>query len=142
MPTYALNANRVLNTSPIQKVDAAAGGGICRVISDVITLASQPSGDYIFIGGQKLPVNAQVLRVWLNTDTSLGSSTVAVGTVAAPAKYRAAATLTATNTPTASGVVAGTVAPLNAAEQLILSVTTANLPASGQLEVVVEYVLD
>lgn len=140
--TYAANATKVLNTSPTQKVDAAAGGGVVRVVSDVITLASQASGDVIVIGGAKLPKNAQVTKGYLITDTSLGTATIAIGTSASTGKYRAAATFTATNTPTPFGVAAGSLSALADAEQLQVLVGTAALPSSGSLKVIVEYVLD
>ncbi|MGL5363061.1 MAG: hypothetical protein ACRDBH_09285, partial [Bosea sp. (in: a-proteobacteria)] len=65
---------------------------------------------------------------------SLGSSTIAVGTAASAAKYKAAAVLTATETPTAYGKGAALAEDaLTVDTEILLTVAAAALPASGNL---------
>lgn len=121
--------------SALPVVPPEAGQGVnsnVKVHKNVIALASQPTTDTQVIA--RVPAGHVVLGVELNTDTSLGSSTVAIGNATTPAKYKAAGTFTATDTPTrfmkASADILG---PLTADEEIIITVAAAALPASGNL---------
>lgn len=99
-----------------------------------ITLASQASGDTVVLAN--IPAGAIFAFGVINSGVSLGSSTVSVGTASSAAKYKAAATFTATDTPTLFGTAAAVaMSPLAAQEQVILTVGAAALPSSGQLVV-------
>lgn len=64
------------------------------------------AGDKIFLCTK--PGNEKVTEIKLASDTSLGTTTVDVGTLAVPQSYVAAATLTVINVPTAIGPKAST----------------------------------
>ena len=94
------------------------------------TRASKPAtilnvGDRLYIG--KLPQDAVLHTLSVNTDTSFGTTTLSVGTTATPAKYVNGRTVTATDTPTAFGpraAVAGN-APTTGDEDLFITIGTA-----------------
>lgn len=115
----------------------AVYGGRLRRYRNVITLASQATTDTIQLGDVP-PGNVFAFGV-LTTDTSLGSSTIAIGYTGTVGAYRAAAVFTATNTPTLFGVVADQVKdPATAAKAIILpfiTIAAATMPASGTLVV-------
>lgn len=117
---------------PVVKPSASQYAGGVYIYQASIVLAAQQVNDTIVVG--YVPSGAAFLFGILSTDTSLGSATIAIGTAASAAKYRAAATFTTTNTPTLQQLVA-TVAnvSLTAPETQIITVTTAALPASGNL---------
>lgn len=104
-----------------------------------IVLAGQASGDTITLA--RIPTSQAFVRGWLTSDTSLGAATVAIGTAAVPAKYRTAATFTATNTPTPFGLTSAkaNAAALPGAETVILTIAAAALPSSGNLVVDLEF---
>lgn len=124
-----------LGLLPVQPPEAGQGvNANVKVHTQVITLASQPTTDTLVVA--KIPAGQKFLYGMLNTDTSLGSATIAIGTAAAAGKYRAAAVFTATNTPTLFGVeAAADDAPLTADEEVIITIAAAALPASGGLVV-------
>jgi hypothetical protein len=126
-----------------------------------ITLAAQASG--VVVGVARIPVPFTPISFTLITDTSLGSSTVALGNAADgnSAIYKAAATFTATDTPTGYGKAATLGVPVlsgidcltglpttygNAGnggggyEDIILTVGAATMPASGTLRVITRYI--
>lgn len=116
------------------KPRASAYAARVKRMRATITLASQTTSDTIIIGN--LPSGATFAYGILNTDTSLGSSTLAIGISGSTGKYRAAATFTSTNTPTmfATAATQGVADPgLSADEQVIATIAAANLPASGTL---------
>lgn len=107
----------------------------------VVTLASQASGDTIKLF--KLPKNTVPVMGILLSDTSLSTATLAIGISGTTGKYRAAATFTATNTPTTfmvatANITTGQVVPLAADEEVIATIATAALPSSGTLIVDME----
>jgi hypothetical protein len=114
-------------------------GGV-RVFNEEIALASQPTTDIIEIA--RLPRGAIPLFGVIETDTSLGAATVAIGIAGATGKYRAAATFTATDTPTLFGVGAGVGGALADGETVIVTIAAAALPASGVLRVMFFYAFD
>ncbi len=107
--------------------------GTVRCFNETVTYASQGIADTIEVG--RLPKGAVVRGIQLCADTSSGTATISVGTSASPAKYRAAAVFTATDTPTLFGKAAALNVALAAEETVILTVGTAALPASGTLQV-------
>lgn len=89
--------------------------------ADTVVLANIPAG-YCFAGGE------------ITASVSLGTATVAVGNSGAAGKYRAAAVNTAVDTPTPFGTAVSLAGqPSTASEQVLLTVGTAALPASGTL---------
>ena len=108
--------------------------------------ASKPIGqalaaaDRLYLG--KLRAGERVAQILLTTDTSLGTSTVAIGTTATPAKYVAATTFTTpTDRPTAIGPKASTLddGPLTADEDLWLTVAVATIVGTTIMSVEIEF---
>lgn len=108
--------------------------------------ASKPLGqalaaaDRLWLG--KLRAGESVKQILLNTDTSLGSSTIAIGTTATPAKYVAATTFTTPlNRPTAIGPLASIMddGVLTADEDIWLTVAAATIAGSTVFSVEIEY---
>jgi hypothetical protein len=139
---YAASATNVFNTNPPVKVSPARHGGRVRVLSDVITLATQTTSDTIVLFGGRLPIGAQVLYGVITSTVTLSTSTVAIGITGDTGKYRAAATFTAVNTPTTFGVTGAQLTPTTTEEQIFITIGTASLPASGTVTVQLFYSLD
>ena len=123
--------------NPRGNVSGAHQGARVRVWRETITLASQPTADQIVIA-DNVPVGSTFMYGIITTTVTLGSSTVAIGTIATAGKYRAAAVFTTTDTPTLFGVTAGQ-APLTAAETVQITIAAAALPASGTLTTALFY---
>lgn len=111
-------------------------------IRAIVDYDGQASGDDIVLG--QLPVGAVfAYGVLTATATAGASATVAIGTTGSTAKYRAAATFTAADTPTMFGKAsAAAMAPLTAPELLLLTVGTAALPNSADYLIVDIYYSD
>lgn len=122
-----------IDSLPVVKPSAGQYGGGVFIYEASIVLASQATTDTIVVG--VIPAGSQYLYSILNTDTSLGSSTIAIGIVGTTGKYRAAATLTGVNTPILSQLVAPALngAGLTATERQFITIAVATLPASGNL---------
>lgn len=121
---------------------ATVSGGRLRRVRGTFTLNSQTTSDTLVIG--VLPAGATFALGVLVTDTSLGSSTLAIGVNGTAAKYRAAAAFTATDTPTFFGKASaiGAADPaLSADETVIGTIAAANLPASGTLVIDLYYTM-
>jgi hypothetical protein len=114
--------------------------GAVHVFNETVALAGQPTTDIVEIA--RLPKGAIPLYGVIESDTSLGTSTVAIGTAVDTGKYRAATTFTATNSPTLFGAGAGISEALLEEETVILTIGTAALPASGTLRVMFFYSFD
>ena len=114
--------------------------GALRVFCEEVALASQPTTDVIEVA--RLPRGAIPMFGVIETDTSLGTATLAIGIAGAAAKYRAAATLTATDAPALFGVGAAIGGALADEETVIATIGTAALPASGTLRVMFFYAFD
>ena len=122
------------------KPEASVYGARVKRMRATFTLASQATTDTLVLG--VLPIGATFLAGIINTDTSLGSSTLAIGNASSTGKYRAAAVFTATNTPTLFGPAAaeGAAAPdLSADEVVIGTIASAALPSSGNLVIDILY---
>ena len=118
--------------------------GRTRVLSDVITLASQAVSDTIPIG--KLPSGARVTHGMITTGTSLGSSRPVVGTAADDDVFTSSLTVTSTTAPVffANGAPNGALGKeaLDAETEVIVTVKTAAFPSSGTAVVTLFYVVD
>lgn len=129
------------------KVDSASGSagtpspgfvhGTVRCFAEQVTLAAQTTSDTIEVGF--IPKGSVFLYGIIETDTTLGSSTVALGIAGTTGKYRAAGTLTATDTPTLFGTAAASGAAEAADRKVIITTAVANLPASGNLRITFFY---
>ena len=133
-------------TSPLglalpQRVSDVGQRGRVKTLKNSITLASQPFGaNYILLGS--LPTGSRFRKITMTTDTSLGSSTIGIGSVAGSyIDYKAAAVFTTTETPTEYGLTAKRVAASLSADLPIYAIIgVANLPAAGNLSIEIEYV--
>lgn len=125
------------SSTPVVKASAtAAYGARLRRYRASIVLASQVLGAGNEVVLAKVPAGLTFAYGVITTDTTLGTSTVAVGVSGTAAKYKAAAVFTAIDTPTLFGTTAQIEqASLTAEEVILLTVAVANLPASGNLVV-------
>jgi hypothetical protein len=146
-----------------QLLETYISGGRVRGIVANIPLAGQANGSVIGIA--RLPTPFNLVGIVGLTDTSLGTATIALGNAAdgKSAIYKAAATFTATNTPTLWGlasslgvpVITGydclTGAPTSYAnagnggggyEDIVMTVAAADLPGAGKLRIFFEYMID
>ena len=141
---YGINttARNIAVNNPLAQLDGSQQGGNVRVYHEVITLATQTTSDTIVVA---YPSKGETfLRGWLTTTVTLGTATLAVGITGTTGKYRAAAVLTATDTPTpfavaANMIASGAIPKLTADETVFLTIGTASLPASGTLVVDLEF---
>lgn len=76
------------------------------------------NGDRIFLG--TLRAGDSLRNILVISDTTLGTTTISVGTTGTPAKYANARTMTVVDTPTSIGPrgTAGVLAPLSADEDI------------------------
>jgi hypothetical protein len=110
------------------KGDGSYLGGRIHVFREIITLASQPTSNTIPVA---TPDKGMIFLFGMHTTSaSLGSTTVAAGITGSTAKYKAAATFTATDTPTLFGKAAAQT-KLTAAELVFLTLAAATAPSSG-----------
>ena len=117
-------------SEPVGLANATSHGARLHVYRATIALASQTTSDTIVIA--KVPAGQTFVYGWHTTDTSLGSSTVAIGITGTTAKYKAAATFTATNTPTPFGLVSAMDdSPTSALETVFITISAATMPSSG-----------
>lgn len=94
----------------------------------VSTGANNAAGDTIVIG--RLPIGAVFDHGRINPSVSSNTTTIAIGTAATPAKYKAAATVTTPDSPNGYGLAAQVSAqPLAAEEEVIATLGVAALPA-------------
>lgn len=122
------------------KPRATVYGARLKRMRATITLAAQATTDTLVLAN--LPAGATFAYGVLNSTVSLSTSTLAIGIAGTTGKYRAAATFTATDTPTMFGTAAqaGAADPaLSAEEQVIGTIAVAALPGSGTLVVDLYY---
>lgn len=137
----------IASLNPVTKT-----AGRVRNFATTLALASQTNGTTL--GVARIPLPAMVTRITMLTDTSLGSSTVALGDASDTAKFKAAATFTATDTPTSvgkqsalatviySGYDCQSGAAKNGYTDITMTIGAANLPSSGNFTLMIEYVND
>lgn len=127
---------------PLKLGDAALLGGKVHTLIKTIDLAAQAViaiGDVIVWGD--LPKGAVPLVSFLDTSVNLATATIDVGTPATAAKYRAAAVLTAVDTPTPYMKAAQLGVTLTAKTRVQSVVAVAALPAAGILTNVVYFTI-
>lgn len=128
---YGTQMTRIANTTPPAVPAVGRVYGTKKVFVDNITLATQAVNDRIFMA--RLYKGLIVLYGYLLTSVTLGTSQLAVGITGTTGKYRAAAVLTTVDIPQFFGVATVLNTPLAADEDVFLTITVANLPASGTL---------
>jgi hypothetical protein len=132
----------------LQQLPNQMVGAKPHIWTERITLASQASGANIPIA--RLPYGSIPLDIVVNSSVSLGTSTVAIGDMNNTARFKAAATATAVDTPTsvlnsASVGVALTTCydttgtASTAYEDVVMTIAAAALPGAGTLCVTVYY---
>lgn len=127
-------------TAPNQ-APASLAGGRMRVAACIFTFASDAPAAYTL--PIILPKGARVWDARFNLSASAGgTATLAFGTAASAGKYRAAATLTTTDSWVSSGLNAAMGAELAADERIVMTVAAAPLPSSGRMVVQFLYTLD
>jgi hypothetical protein len=138
MATLPSNDTAGLLAVPTTALSGAVVGGRLRRFRSFITLASQPTTDDILLA--RVPAGYVFAFGVITSSVTLGTATVAVGVAGTTGKYRAAAVFTAVDTPTLFGVSSALDdAPLTASEDVLLTIGTASLPASGILVVDLYY---
>ena len=130
MTVFYANELAPRNTVPVGQVDGSVVGGHVRVHRATIALASQTTSDTIVVA---LPsIGDSFLFGLLRSDTSLGSSTIAIGIAGATGKYRPAATFTSTTAYEVFGVPAA-MTKVATAETIFITIAAATLPSAGTL---------
>ena len=127
---------------PPKKLDGRlVGAKKRRVRASKPTAGNLAIGDRLYLG--RLPQGALLQTIAGNFDTSLGTTTLSIGTTATPAKYVAAKTLTATDVPTGLGPKASALvgAPVTADEDIWLTIGVAAIPAAVIGAIVWEYTI-
>lgn len=122
------------------KPKASVYGARVKRLRGTFTLNAQTTSDTLVVGN--LPTGATFAYGVITSSVTLGTSTVAVGISGTTGKYRAAAVFTSVDTPTLFGTAAtiGASDPALAAdEQVIVTIATASLPASGTLVIDLYY---
>lgn len=123
---------------PIMEDPKYFGARIHCIIATYTTQADA-IGDTIVFG--ELPKGAVPLAEVENTDTTLGTSTLAIGSTASAAKYRAAHTLTGVDTPSPGIKGAAVGVATTAKETLIATVAVAALPTGAKISFQFHYTL-
>jgi hypothetical protein len=136
---YGTQMAKLRGTNPTVPAPGFVDGTI-RHFVETVTFASQATTDTIEVA--RLPKGAIPLHVYMLTDTSTGSATIALGISGTTAKYKTAAVYTTTNVWTEMyGTTPATalgVALVNE-EILFLTIAAAALPASGTLRIHIVY---
>lgn len=125
-------SSELANYTALPVVKTASAGYAARLVRfrATIALASQTTSDTIVVA--VVPAGYAFAFGIHTTDTSLGSSTVAIGITGTTGKYRTAAVFTATNTPTLFGNAAAVDDDaLTADSTIFITIAAATMPASG-----------
>ena len=134
--TFGTQSAKVLGTTKSTPQAGFVHGSV-RVFSEQFALSSQAAADTTVIG--LVPKGAIFLYGVLESDTSLGTSTIQIGTSGSVAKYLASGTFTTVDTPVFFGKTAATGVALTADDTVIITWATATGPASGNLKVQLVY---
>ena len=120
---------------PVVKPAVPSYGGRLRRYRASIALAAQSptAGNEIVLA--KLPAGQVFAFAIVNTDTSTGATTVALGNAASAATYSATVAYATINTPVITGKVAPTIAAAYTAEEVVLLTSSAALPGAGNMVV-------
>ena len=115
--------------------------GTRRQFIESLTYAAQGTTDTVAIA--RLPKGAIVTGGRIMTSVTTATATMAIGITGTTGKYRAAAAFTTTDTWEELGIDTTTFnVALTAEEEVIITIGTAALPASGTLLVQFDYVFD
>lgn len=138
--TVEYGAN-ITNRNAGSLIDVGLWSGRLRVMSEVVTMASQATTVSTEVG--VLPIGARFMFGMLQVSVTAGATaTLAIGITGATGKYRAAATQTVT-TPSLFGVNAAVAAAaLTAEETILLTIAAAALAAAGRLVIQMYYTVD
>ena len=148
MANFYTKETKSLGDVPLRTPGDEGYGGRPRVYRATIPLDAPPSsssvngtvvasGDTITLC--KVPPGMRFRKGTLTTSVSLGTSTVAIGIAGTAGKYRAAAVLTAVDTPTAFGEAVDMAADASLAEEtIILTVGVASLPNTAGQKLIVD----
>lgn len=117
-------------SNPPKKLDPRKVGSKERSTRAVKPATILNVGDRLYIG--KNPMGGLIRAISGNFDTSLGTTTLSIGTTATPAKYVSARTLTVTDTPTSLGPKASAFVtdPVTVDEDLWVTIGVAAIPAN------------
>ena len=148
---YAPNCSLLVNNASgaVQSLPDVRVGGKERVWIERIALGGQATTVQTMIA--RLPYGAVPLSFDLSTDTSLGSSTVAIGDINNASRFSAAGTYTSLNATTNAINVATKGIPLttvydnagvttNNYEDVLITLGVSSLPSTGTLVVVTKYI--
>lgn len=95
--------------NPPDKADGrVVGAKLSTIAASKVAGQAWAQADKVFLG--RLNPGESIRQILATTDTSLGTTTLSIGTLAAPAKYVNGATLTALNAPTTIGPLAAALA--------------------------------
>lgn len=106
------------------------GAKVSAIIAPKVIGQAVAAGDLMYIGTVR--AGESIREILLNTDTSFATTTFSIGTLAAPAKYRAAAVFTTPlGVPTPVGPIASTADddPLTADEDIWVTFAVAGIAA-------------
>lgn len=128
-------------SNPPKKLDGRIVGAKKRRTRSTKPAVQLNVGDRLYLG--KLPANGVMQSVIGNVDTSLGGTTLSVGTTAVPAKYVNAQTLTTTDRPTSIGprAAAAINGPVTTDEDLWITIGGAAIPAAVVAAFFFEYTI-
>lgn len=131
---YSIETAGLASTPVVKPTATEAYGARLRRYRATFVLAAQSTGAGNELVLAKVPAGLVFAYGVITTDTSLSTSTLAIGNSTTATKYRAAAVFTATDTPTLFGTTAAIkMAALTAEEVVLGTIATAALPASGNL---------
>jgi hypothetical protein len=144
--TFGVQSTKVLSATKSTPAPGFVHSSV-RTFTDTYTTAAEVATAIIVIG--QVPKGAVFLGGSIETDTTLGTSTLAissvtltaagVATVATAGKYQAAATYTAVDTPTLFGKTA-VVGVAAAADDIVgLVVAVATLPTGAKITTTLTY---
>ena len=90
----------------------------CVIVAPKVAAQAYANGDRLFIGSVRAGEHVREIKV--TSDTSFGTTTLSIGTTAAPTKYVNAKTMTVTDVPTLIGpkATAADDGPLSADEDI------------------------
>lgn len=130
--TYSIEMTG-FGSTPVVKPNSPGYASRIRRYRASITLASQAAADTIVLA--RVPAGSTFAYGIIVTDTSLGSTTISIGNATTPAKYRALAVFTATDTPTLFGKASAIThaQELTSDETVLATLAAATAPASGNL---------
>lgn len=148
--SFGPNSSKLVNNSggQVQSLPDQSVGGKLKFFLEQITLASQPSTDSVMVA--RVPVGSYLVGIVVESDTSLGSATIAFGDSNTNNRYASAATFTTTDTKVEVCKTAGFAqitsgydqaggAARNDYTDILMKIGTASLPSAGNLKVMTVY---